>query len=184
MKTRSILGWSMAAVACVYWWWSQNSPTPQRSDNRDVPLLTLTDNTTYLYGEDGQRISSLQARRTEYFDNGKGTSFIEPEITHYQEDSDVYIANAQKGFISDSRDRIELENSVIVQHLNGDQEIEKLSTEKITYFPLQSEISTSKPLVFTTVDSRTTATGALWRLLPNSLILEQNIRTHYETTTP
>ena len=182
MKGRHLIGWVTLAIICMYWWWAQNSPPTITTQNDYVPLLTLTDNTTYIYAEDGQRASSLHAEYAEHHDNGSGTHFTRPELTHQDGPEVHYTATAEQGFINDMKDTIRLSEDVLVKRFMHDQAIDQLSTNSLTYLPRTSQMVTDDPLIFTNRDSRTTATGALWQLHKNSLILKQNIRTHYETT--
>lgn len=182
MKVRHIIGWSILAILCMYWWWAQNSPSTSSVQNDYVPLLTLTDNTTYVYAENGQRVSSLHAEYTEHHDNGSGTFFTHPELTHQDIADTHYTATAKKGFINDMKDIIQLSDDVVVKRFTQDSVVDQLTTNSLTYQPQTSSMITDDPLVFTGRGSRTTATGALWQLNKNSLILKQNIRTHYETT--
>ncbi|MBV7434423.1 LPS export ABC transporter periplasmic protein LptC [Cardiobacteriaceae bacterium TAE3-ERU3] len=182
MKVRHIIGWSMLAILCMYWWWAQNSPPPVSVQNDYVPLLTLTDNTTYIYAENGQRASSLHAEYAEHHDNGSGTHFTRPELTHQESADTHYTATAEQGFINDMKDSVELSDDVVVKRYMHDRLVDQLTTNSLIYHPQTSNMITHDPLIFTSQDSRTTATGALWQLNKNSLILKQNIRTHYETT--
>ena len=183
MKVRHLMGWGILALICIYWWWAQNTPAVISTQHDYVPLLTLTDNTTYIYAENGQRGSSLHAKYTEHHDNGNGTFFTYPELTHLDGSTVRYLAIAEHGFINNMKDTIRLSEDVVVNRFVNDEIVDQLTTDTLTYLPQTDQITTADPLVFTTPDSHTTATGALWQLDKNWLILKQNIRTHYETTT-
>lgn len=181
---RRIMVWVLLAVICGYWWWTQNTLTAPRTSNTHHPLLTLSNTTTYLYARDGQRISSLQAESARHHDDARGTELTHPVLNHQDESTTHYRAVARHGFINHAKDTLTLRDNVVVERFAEGQLIDRLNSESLTYRPLLKEIRTADRLSFTTPDSRSEATGALWRLQTNSLILEKKIRTHYDQTTP
>lgn len=164
----------------AYWWHSQNEQPNTRSTTPDTPLLTLEHSTTYRYALNGQRNTTLSAEHSEHYRSGRGTDLTNPDLSHHTPPYNHYTLSAASGHISADKNTITFTHNVIAERHNGRIRDAELTTTQLTYRRDTNTIYTKQPITFTTPTSQTQATGALWRLLENSLILEQNIRTHYD----
>ena len=176
--------WKNAWLACLcaaltVWWWTQRfASLPPAPTEHNTPTLTLENTTSYRYGENGLRMDTLQAHSVQYHDESGDTHFLNPVLERNTQEARFH-AEGDTGLLA-ANDTITLIGNARMQRLtNGAVEI-TVTSHSLHYDPAAQALSSADEVTITTPDSRTLSQGAVWQLASNYLILEQNVRSHYE----
>lgn len=176
--------WRYAFFACACagmsaWWWAQRfsgEHAPARDEN--AAILTLHDASAYRYGDSGERTDTLQAAAVHYYGDDRDILFTRPRLRREQADGHI-AARAQSGrHLPDGS--VHLEGDAVMERLVGATAELTVASQAFTYHPAANTLATEHSVTFTTPQSITTSTGAIWQLEHNSLILGQNVRSRYE----
>lgn len=171
----------LAIAALIAVWWGRNQFVDDvPAGKTGIPLITLKQSTLYQFDEQGTRDLILSSEQVRHFQNQKGTEFTQPELTRLQADAtstlraDFAVQNAQQT-------QIRMRGEVHATHTphNKPDDITTFTSPTLTYYVPENEAETDDPVVITTRDSITHATGSLWHLNQNLFILKKNIRSDY-----
>lgn len=176
--------WKNALLAClcailVVWWWAQRfgERPPQNTDD-SAPTLSLHQVSSYRYDAHGARLDTLQADAVNYHHDSGDTHFTRPILRRETAQGHLY-ADADNGLLA-ADDTITLNGNARMQRFAGDLAEITVKSALLHYNPHTQTLSTPQEVAIDTPDSHTLSLGAVWQLERNYLILEQNVRSHYE----
>lgn len=176
--------WKQAALACLcamlaVWWWTQRygeNPSVQSEGNR--PTLTVQQATTYRFAENGALQDTLQAQSVSYYHDSRETRFIRPTLRREIESGHLH-GESQEGHML-ANGNIDFRGSVLMQRFTGEQEDMAVRSNSLHYDSTAQTLASTEEVEITSPESRTLSLGAVWQLEHNYLILQENVRSHYE----
>lgn len=161
------------------WWWSQRfAGESATAQSENMPALTLHDASAYRYGTNGWREDTLQADTVQYYGENRDTLFTHPRLHRNTENGHWYGEAANGRYAPDGS--IELEGNALMQRFTGNIAEISVYSRILRYDPVTHTLASDETVTINTPESRTTSLGAIWQLERNSLILRQNVRSHYE----
>lgn len=152
----------------------ESAPVP----SEDSPVLTLHNISTYRYGENGLREDTLKADIVRYYGDDRDTLFTRPRLRRDIEGGHFHGEAANGRHAPDGS--VELEGDALMQRFAGDMAEISVRSRILRYDPAAQTLASDESVTIDTPESHTTSLGALWQLEHNSLILKQNVRSHYE----
>lgn len=180
--------WKQAAIAClcamlaVWWWIRREAPDTQHTAYDNPPTLTVTHATAYRYDAQGALQDTLHAQRIAYYHDQRDTFFQNPVLRRETENGHLH-GQSQEAHMPQNGN-IHFRGNVLMQRFGPSGEELAVRSQRMDYDRSAHTLASPAEVEITDPQSRTQSTGAVWQLKRNYLILQENVRSHYDPSRP
>lgn len=145
------------------------------------PDFFMENNRIVMLNEQGTPAYELTSDRATHQSGDDSTRLENPRLIFYRaEDGEPWLLEADQGMVTESGDRVELTDNVLLQSQNPAQTDRRMTTQALTLFPDRNYAETAQSVRIENADNVTDAVGMQVYLNDGRLELLSTVRGQHE----
>jgi len=154
----------------------QQKPKERISKVGQVPDFFISRSMSQVFNTTGELHYTVEATRTDHFENVTTTTFAKPLIEMYRHGEKAWQISSVDGSAYNQGERIELRKDVVIKELQDAPGPLTLETPALDYFPDREYAETNQAVIIRTGKDRTNAIGMKAYLDKDQLQLLSTVR--------